>query len=584
MLDTLNNIGKYIKRTAAVTFLGAGLLLGGQVYSQQNVNINGVVTGVPHNNKINGAKVVAVRVDNNARVDSAYTNANGFYNLDFIWTGQPGQEFLENGLFPNPCSGERNINLNAVSGDNYNLRIFNANGQLVLNENLPLKQGGNLIKLNGGQAGMYFITLTNGSEKQTYRSIQTESTGAPITWTSTSTGTNTPILKSGLEDIITVGDEVRLEFTYPNTNPKESYNAKDTTFIVAPNQTIDQQMQQQEYIFTTTLKPYLDDGTPVTTLAPEWKTTLEFPAPVGTKTYTPNGNNEIVIQEKLFPLNGELGNVTIHHDTTDYFVNGTTNGVLSWIVLREQNQSTTVRNKAQTSSFDLIPEATTTAPLDSLDGLTLNYYMLPKKAETQPGTWFDLITARGWMASSGAGAETSKFIDIPAYAADSLIFILDKLHFTNGTPISTANLDRADAQTDMIIGLYNLQNNDNISPKTARHRSQPGEPVWNKVQNRGYVNSIIFYFDQTSPVNSRSWKSDYTYDGKARLDFCTASYSESATTGQIFSEHYSAITGIIEGSGGLAPYIRGPDGMPTDLAGRMARWVKLLDLGSGNSK
>ncbi len=124
MLDTLNNIGKYIKRTAAVTFLGAGLLLGGQVYSQQNVNINGVVTGVPHNNKINGAKVVAVRVDNNARVDSAYTNANGFYNLDFIWTGQPGQEFLENGLFPNPCSGERNINLNAVSGDNYNLRIF----------------------------------------------------------------------------------------------------------------------------------------------------------------------------------------------------------------------------------------------------------------------------------------------------------------------------------------------------------------------------------------------------------------------------------------------------------------------------
>ncbi len=145
--------------------------------------------------------------------------------------------------------------------------------------------------------------------------------------------------------------------------------------------------------------------------------------------------------------------------------------------------------------------------------------MLPKKAETQPGTWFDLITARGWMASSGAGAETSKFIDIPAYAADSLIFILDKLHFTNGTPISTANLDRADAQTDMIIGLYNLQNNDNISPKTARHRSQPGEPVWNKVQNRGYVNSIIFYFDQTSPVNSRSWKSDYTYDGIARLEF-----------------------------------------------------------------
>jgi len=552
--------------------------------AQQNIHIQGTVTGIPHNNKINGAKVVAVRVDNGARVDSAYTNANGFYNMDFIWTGNQEHEVLENELFPNPCNNERNITMNAVSSDNYNLRIFNANGQLVLNENLPLKQGGNKITLNGGQAGMYFITLTNGFEKQTYKSIQTESTGAPIQYNVTSTSTSGPILKSGLEDILTLGDEVRLEFTYPNTNPKESYNAKDTTITIQPNQTIDQQMQQQIYMLIATLKPYLDDGTPVTTLAPGWTTTLEFPAPVGTKTYTPNGNNEIVIQEELFPLNGELGNVTIHHDTTDYFVNGTTNGVLSWIVLREQNQSTTVRNPVQTNSEILLPEATTTTTLNSLDGKTLNYYMLQKNVEGQPGVTFrmDDLQVRAFMSSSGGGFESSKFIDIPAYAADSLIFILDKLHFTNGTPISTANLDRADAQTDMIIGLYNLQNNDNISPKTARHRSQPGEPVWNKVQNRGYVNSIIFYFDQTSPVNSRSWKSDYTYDGKSRLDFCTASYSESATTGQIFSEHYSAITGIIEGSGGLAPYIRGPDGMPTDLAGRMARWVKILDLGSGN--
>lgn len=587
MLKAINNLGKSVKRTTAGIILGASLLAGSPVYSQQDINVNGVVTGLPNNNFVDSVKVVAVKVSNDARVDSAYTDASGFYNMDFIWTGNREREVLESKLFPNPCIDERNIIMDAVSSDDYRLRILNSNGQLILSKDVRLERGGNQITLNGGQAGVYFITLTNGVERQMFKSVQTAGSNLPINVPLISSGVNLSRLKSGLEDILMVGDEVRLEFSYPNTNPKNSYNSKDTTFTIASNQTIDQQLQQMAYLFSTTFKPFLDDGAPVTTISPGWTTTLDFPAPVGTKVYVPNGNNEINIQESFFPLNGELGNVVMHHDTSNYTVAGVENGVLSWIVLRTQNQPTEVRNKVQTSSSDLIPEATTIAPLDSLDGRTLNYYTLPKKAETQPGTWYrmDYGMVRGLMASSGDGLETSKFIQVPPYGH---VVLMSTVYDNDLTKFPTqANMDRAIGEYNKAINLTMMANNDGISQPTQFFYTNRNDSIWSACQLRAPIfdNVELLTFAQSSPGVGRVWTNTYTYDGEARLYFSQAEYPELATNGQIFTENYSATYGITEGSGSLGPYVyNGVTGLPTDLAGRMGRWVKILDLGSGNSK
>jgi len=571
MFKTFNKIGTEL-------VLGAGLLLSTQAYSQ-SVYFNGTVKGVPNNNLLQDAKVVAIKTETGTRVDSAYTNTNGAYNLQFIWDEIKEHEQLENKIYPNPYTDRTHLELAVDQSGLYKLLITSLDGKTLLNTDVSLEKGNNNINLSGGQAGVHLITLVGNNSSNTYKALQLENSG-PINYNVAHTDFSSSTLKSGLDDIILVGDEVRLEFT------KDGYQYGDTTFIVQPNNVANKNLQQIPTTFTTTLKPYLDDGTPVTTLSPGWTTTFNFPAPVGTKTYTPDANNEIVIQENFYPLNGELGQVTIHHDTTNYTIGGVENGVLSWIVLRTQNQPTTVRNKAQTSSSDLIPEPTTTVSLDSLDGQVLNYYTLPKKAETQPGTMFNLIDARGWMMSSGDGLQTSKFIQVPPYEH---VVLMSTVYDNNpNQSASQANMDRAINEYNKVINITIMANNDNITQPTQFFYTNRNDSIWNACQLRGppiFDNVELLTFAQSSPGVGRLWTDTYTYDGENRLYYTKAKYSESATDGQIFTENYSATYGIEEGSGSLGPYVYiAATGQPTDLAECMGRWVKILDLGSGNSK
>lgn len=560
----------------------AGLFLGGQVYSQ-NVYFNGIVKGVPNYNNLNGAKVVAIKTETEARVDSTYTNANGNYNMQFIWDGVSNHEKLEDKVYPNPYTNQTKINTFTTEDGIYRLLVTGIDGKTFLNTSVNLESGNNTLNLNGGQAGIHLITLANNKTSKTYKAVQTESTGAPITYNLVHTDFSGPILKSGLEDIILVGDEVRLEFT------KDGYILGDTTFIVQPNNVANKQLQQVPYVFSTILKPFLDDGTPITTLSPGWNTTIEFPsAPQGpgTKTYTPDGNNEIVIQENFYPLNGELGNAIMHHDTSNYTVGGVSNGVLSWIVLGDENQQTNQANLAQTSSTNLIPEVNTTVSLDSLNGKIVHYYTLRKKAEGQPGVWYsmDAQPVTGFMLSSGE-LTTSGFVKIPPAAADSLIFAVRTTNETTGQPTPSAQLDRTENEENKILALYTLQNGRELLPPHSMDRTQPGDATWNKIQGRGYVNTVILTFYNGTPANTRAWKNDYTYNGELRLDFSVARYNTTSTDGQIYTENYSATSGIEEGTGDLGIYVyNGSTGNPTQLAGTMARWVKIVDLGSGQSK
>jgi hypothetical protein len=147
-------------------------------------------------------------------------------------------------------------------------------------------------------------------------------------------------------------------------------------------------------------------------------------------------------------------------------------------------------------------------------------------------------------------------------------------------------MDRAINEYNKAIDLTTMANNDNITQPTQFFYTNMNDSIWNATQFRGPPsgdNTIFMSFGQTSPHVTRNWTNTHTYDGESRLCQGGAYYSESATNGQIFTENYSATYGIEEGSGGLGAYVYNSNtGQPTDLAGRMGRWVKLLDLGSGN--
>lgn len=545
------------------------------------VKIHGYVIGVPNYNNLHQAKVLVIDPETNIHIDSTTTYSSGLYILDFIWTNI-NSENLEHQLYayPNPYNGSTNLEIVSPKSGNYDLKVFDIQGKLLYLENLTLAQGQNRVVLRGGNAGVHLISLSNGSDSKIYKTVKMDNAGENF---STSTqhdfNNNSNNYKSTL-DGITDGAEVKMVFS------KDGYVSKDTTFTLRLNNTIDMALGQIPQIFSTTLKPFLDDGLPVTTLSPGWSTTIEFPAPPlgpGTKNYTPNANNEIIIQENFYPLNGEPGNAIMHHDTSNYTLAGVPNGVLSWIILRKQNQSTSVRNPVQTSSSDLIPDATTNIPLDSLNGRTLNYYMLPKKAQTQPGTWFrmDHLMVRGYMAASGDGLRTSKFIDIPPY---SHVVLMSTVYENNPDQYATQeSLDRAVNHYNECASLCIMANNDNIMQNTQLQYTNRNDATWTNLQSRTppFDNVEFMTFDQTSPCVDRFWANTYTYDGENRLIFTEARYPESATNGTIFTENYSATYGITEGSGGLAPYVY-TNGEATDLAGRMGRWVKMLDLGSGN--
>ncbi len=127
------------KMALAAIILAASLLATSYNSLAQNIHINGNVKGSHYNNNLNEAKVVAIKVSNGTRVDSTYTDSNGNYNMNFLWTKINENENLESKLYPNPYTNQTTINVNNVSNKTYQLSIFDLNGQKQLH-NHPQNQ------------------------------------------------------------------------------------------------------------------------------------------------------------------------------------------------------------------------------------------------------------------------------------------------------------------------------------------------------------------------------------------------------------------------------------------------------------
>jgi len=63
-------------------------------------------------------------------------------------------------LYPNPTKGEGFLNFNEMNFGNYTLKIYNNNGQFILNENITVTHTNSIsINLNGQQVGIYYLLV-----------------------------------------------------------------------------------------------------------------------------------------------------------------------------------------------------------------------------------------------------------------------------------------------------------------------------------------------------------------------------------------------------------------------------------------
>jgi hypothetical protein len=140
---------------------------------ENTIHIDGNVRGNPNNNVLGNVKVVAVNPEDNSRVDSAYTDASGNYGLTFLWTNNQNQG-LESRVdaYPNPYSGSTSIDVVSERNQNYTLRVFNAMGRLLFENNVELGCGKNTLTLNGGPKGVNIISLDDGVNKNSYKTIK----------------------------------------------------------------------------------------------------------------------------------------------------------------------------------------------------------------------------------------------------------------------------------------------------------------------------------------------------------------------------------------------------------------------------
>jgi hypothetical protein len=574
------SLGRTIGKLAVYSSLALFSLFCAIESNAQNININGTVTSKQRNGPVYLEKVIAIKTSTNNVVGTTYTNTNGQYTLQFIWDQIQDQNLAKkNSLYPNPSQGPANIDFYSPTKSQYTLLITEPSGKQIINDQIPAERGNNKIVLNNGE-GIYFITLTDGVQTHQYKFVQNASTGSKLSYEFVH-NTNSQ-LKSSLEDILMVGDEVRLEFTRDPTQ-FENYLPSDTTFIVQSTQTVDRQLDQIPYTFTTTLKPFIETGAPVTTIDPNFTLTVEFAAPTGTKTY-PVTAGQINIQENLFPVGNNLGNVWVSHDTANY------NGfqLQNWTLIRQINQVTNRPNVAQnaTTAGPLIPDYKTSTSLDSLDNKVLHLYTIKNKAETQPGQFEYLNSegSKGLIASSGDGLSASTFINLAPYGvADSADFVRFGFNLSNNVPNTLAEQARLDNIFQLAINTRYLPNYDTLLPPHRIYTiTSTADPRWQIVVARGFENSIYTTYHNGTPSNGRFWATDYTFNGKPRINYTIAKYATANGDATIFTENFSAVTGEEEGSGGLSDKVwNATTNLPSGDSYSISTLPALLTLGTG---
>ncbi|MEL7119347.1 MAG: T9SS type A sorting domain-containing protein [Bacteroidota bacterium] len=88
------------------------------------------------------------------------------------YEGAGGGKPLELKTFPNPSTGQVNIDIKAFIGNAAVLRVQNLNGQVVYSENLGMVyQNQQQINLNELESGLYLLTIESAGQLATSKLV-----------------------------------------------------------------------------------------------------------------------------------------------------------------------------------------------------------------------------------------------------------------------------------------------------------------------------------------------------------------------------------------------------------------------------
>lgn len=517
--------------------------------------------------------------------DSAVTNSNGYYTrtFDFVKVPVLDEDFLKGlKVFGNPFVDEATIGVGVPEDDNYLLRVFDVSGRIILSQEVNLSEGNNVVTLSGlGDPGVKVVSFSNGKEVYTEKIVQSYSNsfspGAEVVSSGFDSGS--------LKNTEFIADSLLIRYV-PEAGAYLNFASLDR-IVEAVTSTQDAELTQLPYNFSTTLKPFLETGEPVTNVSPGFFVNVDFGE--GDEQYFVD-DGEISIEKALYPHADYLGTLWISNDTSSYVVDGVSNGVLNWTLIRRPHQKTNRPNVAQNESSNHMAYVAyeTEVPQDSLDQQVLYLYTIRKKAETQIGVYESMNSSfsRGLVESSG-NIKSSMSIDLaPFGVADSLDVVRFGFNYDTDIPNTPEQQQRINNLVQLALETRYLQNGDTLLPPHRVYTIMSySDPRWQELIARNYENLFRVAYYNGSPENTRIWSSTYTYNGELRLQKTFAKVNVNNNNAQIFAENFSAVTGMEEGAGqNLSIYIWNTTfGAPSAYAHSISAVPALLNLGTGQN-
>lgn len=539
---------------------------------ENQININGTVTGNPHNNTLENVKVVAINPEDNTRIDSTYTNNQGNYGLTFLWTNN-NTSSLESKVnaYPNPYSGSTNVEVISEKNKNYTLSVFNTTGQLIFRENVELSQGKNVLTLNGGPKGINLISLDDGINKTNYKTIKLNDEDKKFNINITSSNISS-YFKSG-NNGITDGSDIRLEFSYPNTNPRDSYENTDTTFVLRLEQIVDKKMQQIPIVDEFNVNAYtILDGTPVLN-----GTALKVTWGDGTTNNYSSQNGLIHILRTSYD---STTNITFENaDTTFYqeWIFGTKTDPT--ITYKEKNLFQSPNNELNLND-PYVPPEPAPANLNNLPS-AFEVYFVPKTVFDSENIAYDTrgIVFRTVVRCRGSPFFTKKWEYVPEVTDTIYMYQMQIYNYDINQPITPEESQKMKQAMDSIVTLFTLNNGKQLMPPYKRVNIHTmTEPEWIEgVQTNGADQIHITGYGPYNQ-NGCGFTYNYTMTDKPRFKNASGEFTRQSNIGYKKSELFGSLTNASDPpQGNLGGLISNADGSSSSFGKVAAHLIWLSD-------
>jgi hypothetical protein len=499
------------------------------------------------------------------------TNANGYYQTAFIFTGQKEHRNLEDVLlFPNPSTDHINLVFDSPGEETYRLLITNLEGKMLYSADVKTEKGPNRINITGGQKGTHIITLAGKEGAYVSKAILLSDTDAGFQHRISREDNS--LLKSTADDP-EVLDSLLIVYS------KAGYVTADTT--VAPEtQTINITLEKLPMVRDIKIKPYTINGDEITSL------TLDFKW----------ANNEVTQHSVasdgfIYVRREELTNVTAtalvtHNSDTATYALWQFFRLSEGHQLKDTNYAQSPKVVSPNGSSNYTPPTATPLNLpEGEDTLKLDLYLphtqVPHPMQPGQNIRLDNYEVRFIMGSRASGMST-KYIDVPAVPRKLVHYQFTFDQANPGVQMPPADLQLAVEERAKILEKFTLNNGKRVFPEdTTATFTSTNDPFYLLIQSQGFAQTArTAYRTGMNPGNGCALTTNNSSNGKSIIDFSYSAYP-SPVLNTIFAEMFQQYTYVNDPlSGGIGGWVRSSTGEMTPFGEEILHLLCIMNQGT----